>query len=231
MGGSWRWGLILGMVCMVLGMGLSQQLRLVSQLNNTTRVQQGRILTFLVTRTVEQNQSLRNQIANLLNRVNNLPSPMVTPMAEKLAVIRRMAGLTSVEGPGVEVILHDAVKPSYPGEPSVYQLVHDQYVLHVVALLSAAGATAISIDGQRYVSTTSIFCAGPTIRINGINYGAPYVVLAVGAPQALLTALADDPDVQGWSQLVSISYRAENRLKVVGYRGQVQFNNARPAKI
>lgn len=142
-----------------------------------------------------------------------------------------MAGLTPVEGPGVEVTLHDAAKPSYPGEPPVYQLVHDQYVLHVVALLSAAGATAISINGQRYVSTTSIFCAGPTIRINGINYGSPYVVRAVGPPQALLTALSDDPDVQGWSQLVSISYRAESRLKVIGYRGQVQFNDARPAKI
>lgn len=221
----------MGMVCMVLGMGLSQQLRLVSLLNNTTRVQQGRILTFLVTRTVEQNQILKNQVASLQSRINTLPPPRVTPIAKKLAVADRMAGLTSVTGPGVEVTLHDATKPSYPGEPPIYQLVHDQYVLHVVALLSAAGATAISIDGQRYVSTTSIFCAGPTIRINGINYGSPYVVLAVGPPQALLTALADDPDVQGWSQLVSISYRAENHLKVMGYRGQVQFNDARPAKI
>jgi uncharacterized protein YlxW (UPF0749 family) len=123
---------------MVLGMGLSQQIRLVSRLNNTTRVQQGRILTFLVTRTVEQNQTLKNQIDNLLDRVNNLPSSAVAPMAEKLAVAKRMAGLTPVEGPGVEVTLHDAAKPSYPGEPPVYQLVHDQYVLHVVALLSAA---------------------------------------------------------------------------------------------
>ncbi len=231
MDASRRWNLVLAAIAMVLGILVSQQMRLVAVLNNTTRVQQGKILTYLVTRTIEENQALNRQVADLSSQLSGLAPPPLSPLKRHLAQAERMAGLTPVSGPGVVVKIHDATGASFPGEPAIYELVHDQYVLHIVGVLSAAGATAISIDGQRYVSTTSIFCAGPTIRINGINYGSPYVIEAVGPPLAMLAALNKDPDVQGWSQLVSIQYGMRPQLKVLGYQLPVHFSQAEPAKI
>ena len=55
-------------------------------------------------------------------------------------------------------------------------LVHDIDVLSVVNELINAGAEAISINDQRWVSNTAISCRGNTIDINGERIGAPFVM-------------------------------------------------------
>jgi uncharacterized protein YlxW (UPF0749 family) len=224
--------MVLSLVAAVLGFLITQQIRTVGFITKTAQMQQGQLLTALVTRAEQHNLAMRQQVNQLESRLAAFGQPdNVQGLKADLNRVEPLAALTPVSGSGVEVVMHDATKPAFPNEPAMLRLVHDQYVLRVVALLSAAGAQAISIDGQRYTATTSIFCAGPTIRINGVPYASPYVIRAVGPSGPMLKALENDTDIQGWSQLVSIKYRSMKHLEIAPYRGRIAFSEAKPAKI
>ncbi len=224
--------MVLSLVAAVLGFLITQQIRTVGFITKTAQMQQGQLLTALVTRAEQHNLAMRQQVNQLESRLASFGQPdNVQGLKADLNRVEPLAALTPVSGSGVEVVMHDATKPAFPNEPAILRLVHDQYVLRVVALLSAAGAQAISIDGQRYTATTSIFCAGPTIRINGVPYASPYVIRAVGPSGPMLKALENDTDIQGWSQLVSIKYRSMKHLEIAPYRGRIAFSEAKPAKI
>ena len=47
------------------------------------------------------------------------------------------------------------------------------------------GAQAVTIQGQRVVSTTGIQCIGNSVQLQGVPYSQPYVISAVGDPAAL----------------------------------------------
>ncbi|MBX5467640.1 MAG: DUF881 domain-containing protein [Firmicutes bacterium] len=223
-----RWTGWLAGLALVLGFLLAQQAAVEARLAENAAAQEGKNLAYLITRAVEGNHALAQEVAAEQAALKAASPP--PPPTAALAAARAAAGLTPVSGPGVVVSMEDAQSPRFPGEPPDFELVHDQYVLHVVALLSAAGARAIAINGQRYVATTAIFCAGPTIRINGVPYGSPFVITAVGPPAAMLAALNQDVDVQGWSELVVLQYHAASSLTIPPYRGPLEFPWAKPAR-
>lgn len=224
--------MVLSLVAAVLGFLITQQIRTVGFITKTAQMQQGQLLTALVTQSEQRDLAMRQQVIQLESRLAALgQATNAKTIKADLNRVEPLADLTPITGSGVAVVMHDATKPAFPNEPAILRLVHDQYVLRVVALLSAAGAQAISIDGQRYTATTSIFCAGPTIRINGVPYASPYVIQAVGPAGPMLKALQNDIDIQGWSQLVSIKYRSVKHLEIAPYRGRIAFSEAKPAKI
>lgn len=223
---------LLGGIALALGFMSTQQMLVVNRLSVTARVREGQIMSYLITRAVQQNAQLTLTKTSEQARLAALGA--APPLSRLTAAVRAAdvaAGLTPVSGSGVEVVIHDGTQPAFPGEPAMLQLVHDQYVLHIVGLLMGAGATAVAVNGQRYVSTTAIFCSGPTIRINGVSYASPYVIQAVGSPSQLLNALNSDPDIAGWSQFVSIHYHAVSVVDVPAYTFPVHFSAAKPAKI
>ncbi|MDA8194806.1 MAG: DUF881 domain-containing protein [Thermaerobacter sp.] len=229
---SQRYLAVLALIAFVLGFLVTQQIRVVAYLQNSANLREGQALSYLVTRALNGNLALKSEVTSLEARVLAAPAaPSLTALRTQLAQASQTAGFTAVAGSGVEVFIQDAVTPAYPGEPPQFQLVHDQYVLHIVGLLTGAGARAVAVNGQRYVATTAIFCAGPTIRVNGVPYGSPYVIRAVGPVAAMLSALQHDVDVAGWSQLVSIRYQAAPHLQIPPYALPVTMSLAKPAKI
>ncbi len=108
------------------------------------------------------------------------------------------AGLVPVEGPAVTVSLDDA--PRRDGRPELSDdpddlVVHEQDVQAVVNALWAGGAEAMTLMGQRIVSTSAVRCVGNTVILHGQVYGPPFVVTAIGEPDALRDALDSDPGV------------------------------------
>jgi uncharacterized protein YlxW (UPF0749 family) len=202
-----------GLLAAALSFWIVQEVRVQNLLAETAAAREGIILSALLQQAYQSNATLAARVAALQGTVQRVQPPS---SAEEAAWSRAqvLAGLTPVAGAGVVVTLADSPKPRYPGEPAAFQLVHDQYVLHIVGLLAGVGARAIAVSGQRFVSTTAVFCAGPTIRVNGVVEGSPFTVDAVGPVHAMLAALAHDPDVQGWAQLVEIHYRAVRRVRV-----------------
>jgi len=219
----------LGLVASVVMFGCVQQWRLESLLSQTTVAREVKILTELDQSVLHQNATLASQMQATRRQIAALAPPTSPNLGAELVRASMLAGLAPVRGAGVTVRLADASTARFPGESAQLELVHDQYVLHIVGLLVGAGADAVAIAGQRYVSTTSIFCAGPTISVNGTTYGSPFVIQAVGPPAAMMTALAADPDVQGWSQLVSIHYRTDPQLLIPGLAHYPVLTWVRPA--
>lgn len=115
--------------------------------------------------------------------------------------LRGLAGLEPVVGTGISVVLSDASSDILDRAIADPDLDLDRFVVHqqdlqaVVNALWAGGAAAITIQGQRIVTTTGIKCTGSAVRLQGIPYPQPYTIEAVGDPVALTSALDRDEDV------------------------------------
>lgn len=101
-----------------------------------------------------------------------------------------IAGLTEMQGPGIVVTLRNKadLKPEDVTEPQY--AVHDLDIRDFVNALLAAGAEAVSINGQRYVTTTAMRVLGPNVLINGVPLIAPFTIKAIGDPDNLERHLA-----------------------------------------
>lgn len=95
-----------------------------------------------------------------------------------------MTATTPVSGPGITVTLTDR---SGPGKGS--GTVRDQDLAMVVNAMWAAGADAVSINGQRVGPETFVRTAGSVILVNVTPVSSPYVVAAIGDANALSIAL------------------------------------------
>lgn len=94
------------------------------------------------------------------------------------------AATKAVTGAGITVTLSDR---SGPGRGS--GAVRDQDLAIVVNALWAAGAEAISINGQRVGPATFVRTAGSVILVNITPVSSPYEVAAIGDSNALSVAL------------------------------------------
>jgi uncharacterized protein YlxW (UPF0749 family) len=141
------------------------------------------------------------------------------------------AGLVAVTGPAVTVSLDDA--PSRPGRPPLSDnpddlVVHQQDVQSVVNALWAGGAEAITLMGQRIVSTSAVRCVGNTVILHGQVYSPPFVVTAIGDASALRRSLDADPGVSFFRSFVErfglgYSVRTEREVRLPAYTGPLEL--------
>jgi uncharacterized protein YlxW (UPF0749 family) len=109
----------------------------------------------------------------------------------RLAALEQGTAVVAVSGPGLRVTLDDAPPPadSDPVGGSTEQneagRVQDSDVQLAVNGLWAAGAEAISINGQRVGATTAIRQAGGAILVNFRPVAPPYDLEAIGDSEAL----------------------------------------------
>jgi len=108
---------------------------------------------------------------------------LLEDLQAELALQRARAGLMAVRGPGIRVRLTDSTR-SWAGRTDDL-LIHDFDLRDVISLLWLAGAEAISVNGERVVQSTSVYCVGSTILVNDTRLAPPYVVLAIGDPDRL----------------------------------------------
>ncbi len=145
------------------------------------------------------------------------------------------AGLVAVRGPGVTVSLDDA--PRRPGRPALSDdpddlVVHQQDVQAVVNALWSAGAEAMTLMGQRIVSTSAVRCVGNTVVLHGRVYSPPFVITAVGEPAALRDALSSDPGVLYFRSFVDrfgLGYTVgtDRSVELPPYDGPLELPNVR----
>ncbi len=114
-------------------------------------------------------------------------------MEEELSAANLLLGLTEVTGSGVVITLNDnqsVTADSIGVYDSISRyLIHDEDLRTIVNELKNAEAEAISINGQRIVSTTAITCDGNVILINGEKIGAPFEIKAIGFQERFTGAL------------------------------------------
>ena len=168
------------------------------------------------------------QVAGSDNRV-------ATARAQSAAVASA-AGLAPASGAALTVSLNDA--PPLPGAqkgavPPDYLVVHQQDVQAVVNALWAGGAQAMTLQGQRVISTTAVRCVGNTLLLQNVVYSPPYVVSAIGDPARLRAALDAAPDVVIYKQYVDaykLGFKVEQQAHVTmpAYAGPMTLEHAQP---
>lgn len=146
------------------------------------------------------------------------------------------AGLVPVSGPAVTVALDDAPRrkgrPALSGDPNDL-VVHQQDVQSVVNALWAGGAEAMTLMGQRIVSTSAVRCVGNTVVLHGRVYSPPFVVTAVGDPASLRDALDAEPGVALFRDYVDrfgLGYdvSTSRQSTLPAYTGPLELPNVMP---
>lgn len=186
-------------------------------------------------------QRLETQVARLQKQVSALtdavPDEDVKKAQGRAERLKAPAGLTPVTGPGVSITLSDAPRDLIEKttlDPNRL-VVHQQDIQAVVNAMWQGGATAVTIQGQRVISTTGIKCSGSTVQLQGVPYPQPYVIRAVGDQAALLNAVAAstylelyqddaaDPTIGiGWD------LETDTTVKAPAYKGLLDLNYAKP---
>ena len=145
------------------------------------------------------------------------------------------AGLVAVTGPTVSVSLDDA--PRKKGRPLTGDpddlVVHQQDLESVVNALWAGGAEAMTLMGQRIVSTSAVRCVGNTVVLHGQVYSPPFVVQALGDPEQLRSALQREPGVrlfQDYVERFGLRYAVETERETTlpAYEGPLELPNVAP---
>lgn len=158
----------------------------------------------------------------------------VAAVREQAQAVADVAGLEPVTGPAVSVSLDDA--PPLPGKeqgsvPPDYLVVHQQDVQAVVNALWAGGAEAMTLQGQRVVSTSAVRCVGNTLLLQGVVYSPPYVVTAIGDSTRLRAALDAAPDIVIYKQYVDaykLGYvvKSESQVTMPAFTGALTLQHA-----
>lgn len=179
----------------------------------------------------EQMSRQRAELDALQNK--SAADPKQAAALEKAAVA---AGAHPVKGPAVRVVLDDApddVKPDDVDEDLL--IVHQQDIQMVVNLLWQAGAEAMTVQGQRVISTTGIKCVGNSVVLHDIPYAPPYVIEAIGDVDALIAALDGDEQVKVYKQYTAayqLGWKQERagEVSMLAYAGQTELKYARPPR-
>lgn len=184
-------------------------------------------------------QELRSEITSLNAEVEKLTEGVqsnreLEGLQDQIETLEMAAGVAAVEGPGVTVILDDAPGEivSVAGELVNEAIVHQQDIQAVANALWAGGAEAMTIQGQRVVSTTGIKCIGNTVRLQDVPYSPPYVISAVGNPETLLSSIDSNPYISTYLDAVDDwqlgwEVRTEALVEAPSYTGPLEMRHAR----
>lgn len=138
-----------------------------------------------------QIEDLRSEVTDLEDRALQEAEANTDANGEQLRSSSVAAGAVAMQGPGVRIVMDDAAEDFSEdgGTAENRVLAHDLQV--VVNGLWLADAESIAINGQRLTSIASIRYAGEAIVVDFRGLTRPYVIEAIGDPDALNAELTD----------------------------------------
>lgn len=168
---------------------------------------------------MEKNTELRKQVEEYKN-ASSASDETVALMKKELDAANLLAGLVDVKGPGIQITLDDtkalnqiAIEAGWY-DPNVF-VIHDSDLLMIVNELRAAGAEAISINGQRISTQTEIRCVGPVVSINGAKFAAPFTISALGDADYLTSSMSLRGGILDSLRQASIDVTVEKKEEMV----------------
>ncbi|MCC0643067.1 hypothetical protein CDIFMA2_28980 [Clostridioides difficile] len=183
---------------------LSQTKNIESEIENTNKE---------IKNLKEALKSNKNTLDEYKQAENNGNESIQTLMKKELEEVKELSGYSTVTGPGITITMKDSERELKDGQNPNDLIIHDIDILRVLNDLKKAGAKAISINGERVLSTSKIKCSGATITVNDTTYGQPFIIKAIGDID-LLSAAINSPE----------SY-AKSLKDIYGINIKIQENN------
>ncbi|MES8877577.1 DUF881 domain-containing protein [Cutibacterium acnes] len=193
----------------------------------------------LVRSQASHNAALQKEAAGLRAQVEDLSKANQTPgvtssVISSASALAPSVGLEAVSGKALRVTLDDAPLSENPdGGDANMLVVHQQDIQMVVNTLWSGGAEAMTIQGQRVISTTAVKCVGNTVVLHGVAYAPPYVIEAIGDLNAMQKALDTSEAVRIYKEYVSAyqlgwSVERAGQVTMPAYTGAVAVSHATP---
>ena len=194
-------------------------------------------LSSTVARLQDEQTALKAQLSDLrakldeVQRAASTQSGAVKDLQARIDDLRASAGLTEVRGEGVVVTLDAARTAGSKDQERQVCLAPD--LTDVVNAAWHGGARAVALNSERLVASSSVYCVGATIVVNGSIVSAPFSVSAVGQPSSLLGVI-DDPaqlrDLKRRRDQLAIDLRIARSplLTLPAYTGPLSARSAKP---
>jgi len=153
-------------------------------------------LSGTVDRLQGEQTSLKTELSDLRSKLDEIQrtastqSGTVKDLQSRIDDLKASAGLTEVRGEGVIVTI-DAVRTA-GSKDQERQVCLAPDLTDIVNAAWHGGARAVAINSERLVASSSVYCVGATIVVNGTIVSAPFAVSAVGQASSLLGVI-DDP--------------------------------------
>jgi uncharacterized protein YlxW (UPF0749 family) len=157
----------------------------------------------------------------------------VRQLNDRLEQARNAAGLVALTGTGIVLQLEDSREPVPPDGSESDYLVGSRDIRVVVEELWAAGAEAISVNGERITPTTAIIDIGSSLLVNSAYLAPPYQVSALGAPD-LYDRLSASPGFVDFVRArsegygIRLSLAEPDSVDIPAFVGTVTLRYSRP---
>jgi len=223
------------LVAVILGLMMAFQFRTTSGVDRGVPYGREQELAVEKRQLEKDMNQLREEVDDLsakLEKAGKGHSEASEAFKSELSKVKLYAGLTPVEGPGVEIILDNLPETSRPGGSTSFYTIKDDDLLKVINELRGAGAEAIAVNDQRIIATTEIRQAGNHINVNLTKISAPYKITAIGNAVTLQSSLEIKGGlVEFLSDLgIMVKVQAKDKILIPAFTGGLRFDYARPAQ-
>lgn len=221
----------LGIMCFVLTMCIAIQIRTVTNSNSTAS--QSFIDNGLRDEVLRWKEKYDNAYQELLASEKQLTqireqatqnNTTANAKQEQIKKNNMLLGTVEVKGAGLEITLADNNAAGKGLIDPSGVLVHYNDLLQVVNALNNAGAEAISINGQRVITTTAITCEGNVIKVNGEKVSSPFVIKAIGSQGLLLGSMTMAggylDEIDNW---VIVNVKTVDDIIIEKYNGIISY--------
>lgn len=235
----WQVALSLGIVCCILTLAISIQLKTIDNARENANIKVSLTLTSneLRDQVLKWKEKYDNEVKSLEESEKQLEEARLRSTQNDQNAISKeeeikkdniILGLTDVKGKGIVLTLKDNNNVSRstisPIDNIELYLVHASDIVAVLNDLKNAGAEAISINGQRIVETTGVYCAGNVLKVNEVKISSPIEIKAIGEPDLLYGSM-NIPG--GYLELmretgINVTLKKSDDIKIEKYDGVIK---------
>ena len=225
-------GIVLGVMCLALTLGICIQIRTVKQYS--TKVGQNYDQNNLRAEVLKYKEKYENQIKEIDSELEtkieeaSAKNTNLEDAKNQIKAGNKIIGTSEVTGPGITITLTDSKLDASSVLDASSLIVHHLDIYYIINELKNAGAEAISVNEQRVVPTTSIECGGNIITVNGQKIGSPFVIKAIGLPENL----ANLNRAGGYlsymkSASIGVDLKKSNNITIPKYSGIINYKYAK----
>ena len=231
--------LALGIVCCILTLAISIQLKTIDNARENANIKVSLTLTSneLRDQVLKWKEKYDKEVTELEESEKKLEEARLKSTQNDETAIQKkkkkkkdniILGLTDVTGKGIVLTLKDNNSVSRstisPIDNIELYLVHASDIVSVLNDLKNAGAEAISINGQRIVETTAVYCAGNVLKVNEEKISSPIEIKAIGEPELLYGSM-NIPG--GYLELmketgIDVTIKKSDNIKIEKYDGVIK---------
>ncbi len=186
----------------------------------------------------EQN-TLKTQLADLRKQLDAIQANASTQtdatrgLQARIDDLKARAGLTVVAGDGVVISLDDAKPTAANAKDIDKSICHATDLTDIVNTAWRGGAQAVAINDERIVGTSSVYCVGSTIMVNGTLMSPPFHIVVIGRQDQLLGSFEDPTqlrDIKQRSEVHGLGFRVSRaaQLQAPAYSGALNVRAAQP---